>query len=188
MSKPKPAPLPSGTVVGGYQVIKKLAAGGFGVVYLCEDSERHLVALYILTVADIRGTSPKVWNGWKAKLLEDLFLMTRQRLSGETREETEAGPNTRRPRDEVQALHEAAALRIAADHGQARLVADDALDSEIDADLRKPAREEQRVGVGARGPEELGSDGDDFSGPRRHRRQWIHAGSSHMSRRSARLA
>jgi hypothetical protein len=45
MSKPKPAPLPSGTVVGGYQVIKKLAAGGFGVVYLCEDSERHLVAL-----------------------------------------------------------------------------------------------------------------------------------------------
>ena len=27
MSKPKPAPLPSGTVVGGYQVIKKLAAG-----------------------------------------------------------------------------------------------------------------------------------------------------------------
>ncbi|MDB5812612.1 MAG: bifunctional uridylyltransferase/uridylyl-removing protein [Betaproteobacteria bacterium] len=46
--------------------------------------ERHLVALYILTVADIRGTSPKVWNGWKAKLLEDLFLMTRRRLSGET--------------------------------------------------------------------------------------------------------
>ncbi|HEX5310872.1 MAG TPA: serine/threonine protein kinase, partial [Aquabacterium sp.] len=33
MSKPKPAPLPPGTVVGGYQVVKKLAAGGFGVVY-----------------------------------------------------------------------------------------------------------------------------------------------------------
>jgi [protein-PII] uridylyltransferase len=47
--------------------------------------DRHLVALYILTVADIRGTSPKVWNGWKAKLLEDLFLMTRRRLSGDTR-------------------------------------------------------------------------------------------------------
>ena len=29
MSKPKPAPLPSGTVVGGYQIVKKLAAGGF---------------------------------------------------------------------------------------------------------------------------------------------------------------
>ncbi len=47
--------------------------------------ERHLIALYILTVADIRGTSPKVWNGWKAKLLEDLFLMTRRRLGGDAR-------------------------------------------------------------------------------------------------------
>src|SRR6476659_8405450 len=27
--------------------------------------ERRLVALYLLTVADIRGTSPKVWNAWK---------------------------------------------------------------------------------------------------------------------------
>jgi [protein-PII] uridylyltransferase len=34
---------------------------------------RHLTALYLLTVADIRGTSPKVWNAWKGKLLEDLF-------------------------------------------------------------------------------------------------------------------
>jgi [protein-PII] uridylyltransferase len=46
-------------------------------------SERRLVALYLLTVADIRGTSPKVWNGWKAKLLEDLFRMTRRVLAGE---------------------------------------------------------------------------------------------------------
>ena len=29
--------------------------------------------LYLLTVADIRGTSPKVWNAWKGKLLEDLY-------------------------------------------------------------------------------------------------------------------
>ena len=46
-------------------------------------SERRLVALYLLTVADIRGTSPKVWNGWKAKLLEDLFRMARRILAGE---------------------------------------------------------------------------------------------------------
>jgi [protein-PII] uridylyltransferase len=47
-------------------------------------SERRLVALYLLTVADIRGTSPKVWNAWKAKLLEDLFRATRRVLTGET--------------------------------------------------------------------------------------------------------
>ncbi len=45
--------------------------------------ERHLTALYLLTVADIRGTSPKVWNAWKAKLLEDLYHATRRMLSGE---------------------------------------------------------------------------------------------------------
>ena len=45
--------------------------------------ERHLIALYLLTVADIRGTSPKVWNAWKAKLLEDLFWITRRHLSGD---------------------------------------------------------------------------------------------------------
>ncbi|HEY9100698.1 [protein-PII] uridylyltransferase [Chitinimonas sp.] len=52
--------------------------------------ERHLTALYLLTVADIRGTSPKVWNGWKAKLLEDLFRATRRYLTGETLNATDA--------------------------------------------------------------------------------------------------
>ncbi|MGA7984280.1 MAG: [protein-PII] uridylyltransferase [Burkholderiales bacterium] len=47
-------------------------------------SERRLIALYLLTVADIRGTSPKVWNAWKAKLLEDLFRAARRVLTGET--------------------------------------------------------------------------------------------------------
>ena len=42
--------------------------------------ERHLIALYLLTVADIRGTSPKVWNTWKAQLLEQLFNATRRNL------------------------------------------------------------------------------------------------------------
>ncbi len=45
-------------------------------------SERRLVALYLLTVADIRGTSPKVWNAWKGKLLEDLFFATLRVLHG----------------------------------------------------------------------------------------------------------
>lgn len=47
-------------------------------------SERYLTALYLLTVADIRGTSPKVWNAWKAKLLEDLYRMTLRVLGGAT--------------------------------------------------------------------------------------------------------
>ena len=46
--------------------------------------ERHLTALYLLTVADIRGTSPKVWNTWKGKLLEDLYRITLRVLGGET--------------------------------------------------------------------------------------------------------
>ena len=46
-------------------------------------TQRRLVALYLLTVADIRGTSPKVWNGWKAKLLEDLFWATERVLAGD---------------------------------------------------------------------------------------------------------
>ena len=46
-------------------------------------SERWLTALYLLTVADVRGTSPKVWNAWKGKLLEDLFLLTRRLLRGD---------------------------------------------------------------------------------------------------------
>ena len=45
-------------------------------------TERRLVALYLLTVADVRGTSPKVWNAWKAKLLEDLFRSARHLLTG----------------------------------------------------------------------------------------------------------
>jgi [protein-PII] uridylyltransferase len=46
-------------------------------------TERRLVALYLLTVADVRGTSPKVWNAWKGKLLEDLYRATRRVLTGE---------------------------------------------------------------------------------------------------------
>ncbi|MBU6468172.1 MAG: [protein-PII] uridylyltransferase [Betaproteobacteria bacterium] len=44
--------------------------------------KRHLTALYLLTVADVRGTSPKVWNAWKAKLLEDLYRLTERYFSG----------------------------------------------------------------------------------------------------------
>jgi len=45
-------------------------------------NERYLTALYLLTVADIRGTSPRVWNAWKGKLLEDLYRFTLRALGG----------------------------------------------------------------------------------------------------------
>ena len=47
-------------------------------------TERRLTGLYLLTVADIRGTSPQVWNAWKGKLLEDLYHLTLRVLGGET--------------------------------------------------------------------------------------------------------
>jgi [protein-PII] uridylyltransferase len=34
--------------------------------------------LYLLTCADIAGTSPKLWNAWKDRLLADLYTATRQ--------------------------------------------------------------------------------------------------------------
>jgi [protein-PII] uridylyltransferase len=45
-------------------------------------NERRLTALYLLTVADIRGTSPRVWNAWKGRLLEDLYRATVRALGG----------------------------------------------------------------------------------------------------------
>ncbi len=44
-------------------------------------NERRLTALYLLTVADIRGTSPLVWNAWKSRLLESLFNATKHALT-----------------------------------------------------------------------------------------------------------
>ncbi|MFZ9996264.1 MAG: [protein-PII] uridylyltransferase [Burkholderiaceae bacterium] len=50
---------------------------------LVQTPER-LTALYLLTVSDIRGTSPKVWNNWKARLLESLYQQTMAYLKAET--------------------------------------------------------------------------------------------------------
>jgi len=44
-SKVKPAPLPPDTVIGGYRIVRKVAAGGFGVVYLALDTTGQQVAI-----------------------------------------------------------------------------------------------------------------------------------------------
>lgn len=46
-------------------------------------NERHLIALYLFTICDIRGTSPTVWNAWKAKLMDELFYACRRRLTND---------------------------------------------------------------------------------------------------------
>lgn len=40
----------------------------------------HLDNLYLLTCADIAGTSPKLWNAWKDRLMADLYTATRLAL------------------------------------------------------------------------------------------------------------
>ncbi|OYT93216.1 MAG: serine/threonine protein kinase [Burkholderiales bacterium PBB3] len=45
MSKVKPSPLPPDTVIGGYRIIRKVAAGGFGLVYLALDPDGQQVAV-----------------------------------------------------------------------------------------------------------------------------------------------
>jgi [protein-PII] uridylyltransferase len=40
----------------------------------------HLDYLYLLTVADVRGTNPKLWNSWKASLFRDFYERTKRAL------------------------------------------------------------------------------------------------------------
>jgi len=40
----------------------------------------HLDYLYVLTVADVRGTNPQLWNSWKAQLFRDLYELTHRAL------------------------------------------------------------------------------------------------------------
>jgi [protein-PII] uridylyltransferase len=42
--------------------------------------EIHLDYLYLLTVADINGTNPKLWNSWKSALMIDLYKSTQLAL------------------------------------------------------------------------------------------------------------
>ncbi len=42
--------------------------------------QTHLDYLYLLTVADVRGTNPKLWNSWKAALFADFYERTKRAL------------------------------------------------------------------------------------------------------------
>src|SRR6201984_581927 len=45
-------------------------------------SPERLKLLLVLTAADIRAVGPKVWNGWKASLLREVYHRTAAVMSG----------------------------------------------------------------------------------------------------------
>lgn len=58
MSKVKPSPLPPDTLIGGYRVVRRVAAGGFGVVYLAIGSDGLQVAIKEYLPASLVTRSP----------------------------------------------------------------------------------------------------------------------------------
>jgi serine/threonine protein kinase len=58
MSKVKPAPLPPDTPVGGYRIVRRLAAGGFGLVYLATDADGQQVAIKEYVPATLATREP----------------------------------------------------------------------------------------------------------------------------------
>src|SRR5574343_2098090 len=57
-AKVKPAPLPPDTVIGGYRIVRKVAAGGFGLVYLALDSEGQQVAVKEYLPSSLASRAP----------------------------------------------------------------------------------------------------------------------------------
>jgi [protein-PII] uridylyltransferase len=60
--------------------------------------------LYLLTIADIAGTSPKLWNSWKDRLLADLYVAARFVLRRELARPAQADARMRASRERVAAL------------------------------------------------------------------------------------
>ena len=58
MSKVKPSPLPPDTVIGGYRIVRKVAAGGFGLVYLATDPEGQQVAIKEYLPSSLAARAP----------------------------------------------------------------------------------------------------------------------------------
>ncbi|PKO62889.1 MAG: serine/threonine protein kinase [Betaproteobacteria bacterium HGW-Betaproteobacteria-18] len=58
MSKSKPSPLPPGTLIGGYRVMRRVAAGGFGVVYLAAQADGQQVAIKEYLPASLVAREP----------------------------------------------------------------------------------------------------------------------------------
>ena len=70
---------------------------------LVGDRER-LDYLYLLTCADIAGTSPKLWNAWKDRLLADLYFATRRVLREGLEQPVAADARMQEARESASAL------------------------------------------------------------------------------------
>jgi serine/threonine protein kinase len=57
-AKPKPSPLPPDTEIGGYRVLRKIASGGFGVVYQAVDANGQQVAIKEYLPASLTTRAP----------------------------------------------------------------------------------------------------------------------------------
>ncbi len=71
--------------------------------------QTHLDYLYLLTVADVRGTNPKLWNSWKSSLFHDFY----ERVKRALRRGLEAPVD----QEELVAETRAAASELLARHG-----------------------------------------------------------------------
>lgn len=78
----------------------------------------HLDYLYVLTVADINATNPKLWNSWRASLLRQLYTQTLEALK-------RGLENPLNSAEKVQQTQDAALLRLekrGADLAQAEML------------------------------------------------------------------
>jgi [protein-PII] uridylyltransferase len=61
----------------------------------------RLGQLYLLTIADIIGTSPRLWNAWKDRLLADLYTATRYALRRDAKPSSGAAARAQHCREQA---------------------------------------------------------------------------------------
>ncbi len=87
----------------------------------------RLDMLYLLTIADIAGTNPKLWNSWKDRLLADLYVAARYVLRRDMQRPARAEVRVREARERTLAIMAEQGLDAAA----ARAVLDDFPDTAL---------------------------------------------------------
>jgi len=70
--------------------------------------QMHLDHLWVLTVADINATNPRLWTDWKGALMRNLYFETKQALQDDLAEPVDKSAWVRNARDSVLALLRAA--------------------------------------------------------------------------------